>query len=513
MSVKIPDNVKVVWEPIKDTSQEFAIDSRADDTLFYGTRGGGKSATQLMYFRKHVGLGYGQFMKGVIFDREFKNLSDLVAQSKKFFSKFDDGAVFKASVSEYKWVWPTGEELLFRHAKKVSDYDSYHGWELPFIGFNELTKWPTSEFYDLMKSTNRCSFDPEADTPRDGKTGEYLTPDKKPLPPIPLKFFSTTNPSGPGRNWVKRKYIDAAPIGVFVKKTTKVFNPQTQQKEDYTHKQVAIFSSYKENKYLSPAYIAELENISDPNKRAAWLYGSWDHASGGCFDDLWRDKVHVKQRFRVPSNWRVDRSFDWGSSHPFSVCWFAEANGEAVRLPDGDMFCPPKGTIIQIYEWYGTDEIGTNRGIKMSAPDIARGILEIEAMLKKQNWIEGKVWPGPADNQIGQTLQSDVETIEKKMKDYGVRWTKSDKTKGSRKNGFQLFRDRLESSVREEGQGFYFMNICSASLEIIPFLARDEKELDDVDTDSEEHIWDAIRYKVLSSLNRIASKIEVTYAY
>jgi hypothetical protein len=41
--------------------------------------------------------------------------------------------------SELRWVWPTGEELLFRFGKEESDYWDYHGQEFPFIGFNELT--------------------------------------------------------------------------------------------------------------------------------------------------------------------------------------------------------------------------------------------------------------------------------------------------------------------------------------------------------------------------------------
>ena len=507
------DQYKVVWEPIPGSSQEFAIDTRADETLFFGTRGGGKTATQLMFFRQFVGIGYGAFMKGVVFDKEFKNFSDIISQSKKFFTPFDDGAKFKSSASEYKWVWPTGEELLFRHAKKPADYDNFHGHEIPILLYNEITKYPTSEFYDLMKSTNRSSFDPVKDTQRDPETGEYITHDKKPLPPIPLKIFSTTNPSGPGRNWVKKAFIDPVPVGSMQKNTKTVFNPQTQQEEDYTHTKVAIFSSFRENTFLPPSYISDLMEIKDPNKKAAWVYGDWSVASGGCFDDLWRDKIHIVPRFKVPSNWYVDRCFDWGSSHPFSVCWMAEANGEAVQLPNGETFCPVKGSLIQIAEWYGTEEIGTNKGLKMSAVDVARGINEREYELRATGWISGKPMSGPADNQISNVNDSGTETIEKKMADHGVRWLKCDKSKGSRKIGFQLFRDRLESSIRKEGQGFYFMDNCKSSLEIIPSLARDEKELDDVDTDSEEHIWDAIRYRVLASTNRIAGNINVSFAF
>ena len=508
----IQQTVNKVWEPIYNTSQSFALDSRCDETLYFGTRGCGKSAIQLMSFRKLVGIGYGQFYKGIIFDQEHKNLGDIIAQSKKFFRLFDDGAKFLASASEYKWVWPTGEELLFRHAKKASDYDSYHGWEIPYIGYNELTKYPTGEFYDLMKSTIRCSFMPEKDTPVNKETGMYDTPDGMPLPEMPLRVFSTTNPSGAGRNWVKKRFIDAGPIGEEIIKSSFVFNPKTQQEEEIKQSKIAIFGSYRENIYLPPQYIAELNAISDPNKKAAWMYGDWNVASGGCFDDLWDPRVHIIKQFNIPNGWHVDRAFDWGSTHPFSVGWFAESNGEEFAYRDGTKGCFPKGTIIQIDEWYGTDEIGTNRGLKMSAPDIADGIKKQEADMLANGWVSSIPKAGPADNQISQTTQSDVDTIELKMARYGVKWTKSDKSKGSRVNGFQLFRDRLESSVRCEGQGFLIMSNCVASIEIIPTLARDEKKVDDVDTDSEEHIWDMVRYKVLDKPKRFARHINVSFS-
>ena len=99
-------NLEVVWEPIKGSSQELAIDTRCHHTLYHGTRGPGKTITQLMRFRRRVGIGYGSFWRGVIFDKEYKNFADIIAQSKRFFSKFDDGAKFISSPSDLKWVGP-----------------------------------------------------------------------------------------------------------------------------------------------------------------------------------------------------------------------------------------------------------------------------------------------------------------------------------------------------------------------------------------------------------------------
>lgn len=223
--VKVEEE-NVVWRPIPNTSQELAISSPAHHTLYCGARGPGKTITQLMRFRSRVGIGYGSYWRGIIFDREFKHLGDLLAQSKRFFPQFEDGAVWHNSAQEYKWVWPTGEELLFRHVKKLEDYDSFHGWEIPFIGWNELTKNPTPDLYDKFMSINRSSFNPEQHTPKrkEGNRYVYDTQTTKPLPPIPLEVFSTTNPSGPGHGWVKERFdqtsfVNRVQIRVFIKRT------------------------------------------------------------------------------------------------------------------------------------------------------------------------------------------------------------------------------------------------------------------------------------------------------
>lgn len=519
MSSQQSSEVTTVWTPIPDTSQELALDTRCQHTLFTGSRGPGKTDCQLMRFRRRVGLGYGAFWRGVIFDREHKNLDDLVAKSKRWFNEFNDGAVFLSATNAYKWVWPSGEELLFRTAKKEDDYWDYHGQEFPFIGWNELTKYPTGRLYDMFMSCNRSSWTQEKNAKVIGLVrsadGTYDVPEYD-LPQIPLEVFSTTNPWGAGHAWVKAMFIDPAPYGVVVRKKFRVFDPGKQTDVDVERTQVAIFGSYRENKYLSAQYVATLMNEPDENLRKAWLQGSWDVAVGGAFSDLWKPTVHIKPRFKVPANWRLDRTFDWGSSHPFWVGWWAEANGEEVRLahPDGtiEVFCPPAKSYVLVHELYGTKALGTNEGLRWSAGKIADKVVEIEKMLRDDGWIRGTVHPGPADNQISNKTQSDEETIEKKMASKKVKWTKSDKSKGSRINGVQLMRDRMEAAAENSGPAVYTMVHNRASIALIPNLPRDPDNPDDIDTDSEDHPWDGWRYKLLQSVRRAATKLSVGYA-
>ncbi len=531
MTVLVADR-KVVWTPLPG-SQTLAMSCPAHIILYHGTRGPGKTDSQLMRFRRRVGQGYGRHWRGVIFDREYKNLDDLISKSLRWFPEFNDGSAGKArflsSKSDYKWVWPSGEELLFRTVRRDADYWSYHGQEFPFIGWNELTKYPNDNLFEMMMSCNRSSFRSQ-DFPLiiDGdiykKTGEIILvePDDRSaeeffLPEIPLEVFATCNPFGVGHNWVKKRFIDQAPPGRMVRKSINVFNPRTQRREDVVKYQVHLFGSYKENKFLSPEYVAELESIRDPNKRKAWLGGNWDVVAGGMFDDVWDEKVHMLRPFPIPHNWKIDRSFDYGSSAPFSVGWWAESDGSDVQLADGTWISTVRGDLFRIAEWYGWTG-KNNVGLRMLANEIAAGIIEREIAMG----IHSRVRPGPADNSIwnvenGNSIAADMRKqvrVDGRLYS-GVEWLRSDKSRGSRVAGWERCRrfldgaktkhvpdpknpDKLIQLPREHPGLFVFTN-CRCFKELFPNLPRDEDDPDDVDTDAEDHIGDEVRYKVMSS--------------
>jgi hypothetical protein len=498
--IKEAEKPNVIWSPLAG-SQALAISCPCNHILYEGTRGPGKTDAQLLYFRQHVGKGYGQFWRGVIFDKKYKNLDDLIAKSKRWFPQFNDGARFLASGSSYKWVWPTGEELLFRQMSSEDDYWNYHGQEFPYIGWNELTKQADSNLYDMMMSCNRSSFIPNKHSPIDEDTGE-----RNVLPELPLVVFSTSNPYGIGHNWVKERFIDPAAPGEVVKITSNVFNPRTQQKEDITKTQVRIFGSYKENIYLAPEYILELESMTDPNKRAAWLWGDWEITSGGMFDDIWSNQENKVKPFRIPHTWRMFRSFDWGSSRPFSVGWWAESDGSDVQMANGQWRSTVKGDIFRYDEWYGFN--GTaNKGLRMLATKVAQGIVSRELA----SGYYGRVKAGPADSSIydvsnGMCIGTDMaKKVVVKGESYkGVQFTRADKSPGSRINGWELMRIAMDNGQRpehggpRESAGLFVFDTCKQFLRTVPSIPRDDVEMDDVNTDAEDHIADEARYVILS---------------
>jgi hypothetical protein len=94
----------------------------------------------------------------------------------------------------------------------------------------------------------------------------------------------------------------------------------------------------------------------------------------------------------------------------------------------------------------------------------------------------------------------DGHCIADNFKKVGVTWLPANKGPGSRKNGWQLMRDRMGYAKRtpQENPGLYVFADCLDFIRTVPMMPRDEKNPDDVDTKSEDHIGDETRYRCLA---------------
>lgn len=137
----------------------------------------------------------------------------------------------------------------------------------------------------------------------------------------------------------------------------------------------------------------------------------------------------------------------------------------------------------------------------MLARDIALGIKEREG---KGLLSLCKVHPGPADNSI-----FDVENgvcIANDMSQEGVKWTTSNKSPGSRKNGFEVMRSMLSEPLKAakeqrpmEAPGMFVFNTCIHFTRTIPTLPRSTTDPEDVNSKAEDHVYDETRYRALDS--------------
>lgn len=485
------DGKLVAWAPQEGSQEEF-LSCPLFECLFHGTRGPGKTDALIMDFAQDVGKGFGESWRGIIFRESYPQLADVVAKSTKWFRQTFPSARFVQSGQAGRgmaWHFETGESLLFRWMKDPRDYWNYHGHEYPWIGWEELTNWANDECYKSMFACCRSS-----------------------TPGIPRKIRGTTNPYGVGHQWVKDRFNLS---GQWWK--TQVVEDSLDHNGKLEPPRAAIHGHLNENKILlaaDPNYKQTIAAAATSKAMAdAWENGSWDIVAGGMFDDVWRPSHNIVPRFEIPESWRMDRSFDWGSSKPFSVGWWARSDGSDLLLSDGRVMATVRGDLFRVYEWYGYTG-KANQGLRMLAVEVAEGIVERELLKEWRAYRSRKsrVKPGPADSSIysvedGVSIAGNMERpVRIGGHVYpGVSWTPADKRAGSRKSGWEQMRDMIRQAQPPKGGGprehpglFVVGDECKQWLRTVLSLPRDDKDMDDVNTDAEDHAADETRYRVRS---------------
>ena len=438
-----------IWVP---QPKQIAFLERPEYEAFYGgAAGGGKSDSLLMEALRQVHIPH---YKGLILRKTYPELSELIAKSRKYYTKAFPAARYNDS--KHLWTFPSGAQIYFGSLHHTADKLKYQGKAFDFIGFDELTHF-TWEEYSYLFSRNR---------PSGPGTRVYIR--------------ATGNPGGIGHGWVKNRFITAAPPETTIWEEVEV---EGGHGEKYRIKRDRIFipATVFDNRKLlenEPNYLGNLALMSEADQKAL-LYGDWDSFKGQAFPE-WRDEPkgyrtrkwsHVIEPFPIPDHWKVVRGFDFGYSRPYSVGWYAVDEG---------------GVIYRIAEMYGCTGVA-NEGVRQNPKEIAQAIREME---ESHPLLRGRKITGVADPSIFE--RSRGESIAEQMEafPYLIDWEKGDNT---RLAGKMQFHYRL--AFGQEGRPmFYCFHTCRHFIRTIPNLVYDETRVEDVNTEGEDHIYDECRY-------------------
>lgn len=450
--------------------QSVAFETRANEVLYGGAAGGGKS-----HLMRVAAISWCVAIPGLqvyLFRRTSPDLFKNHMEGPTSFPSLLAEWLEKrwARINYSKGFIELGKSRIHLcHCQYEKDVYKYQGAEIHVLLMDELTHFSRSQ-YAFLRSRVRL--------------GGLAVPE--PYKGLFPRVVCGSNPGGVGHNWVKADFVDSAPA----------LELHRTQKEEGGMLRQFVPALLEDNPTLlenDPEYETRLEGLGNPALVRAMRSGDWDIVSGGMFDDVWSRPRHVLAPFPVPASWRLDRSFDWGSSKPFSVGWWAESDGTPATLKEGTLRHFPRGSLIRIGEWYGWDGRNPNTGIRMEAGEIGRRIVEAE----KRMGIHDRVKPGPADSAIF-AAEPGRKSIGDTMKAEGARFTEADKKPGSRKTGWEAMRRMLLASLAEQPEhaGIYVFDTCLQFIRTIPTIPRDERDPDDVDTDAEDHIADETRYRV-----------------
>lgn len=447
--------------------QASAFLSTATEILYGGAAGGGKShflrVAAITYCAEIPNLQVYLFRR--LSEDIDKNHMSGASGFPSLLAEWVDAGHVKINYSKRHITFWNGSKIQLASVQYSKDLAKYQGAEIGLLLMDELTHF-LDEQYRFLRGRVRL--------------GGTIVPEKyKHLFP---RIICGSNPGSIGHNWVKAAFVDPAPPMALVQ----------QDDDEGGFLRQYIPAKLSDNATLmqtDPHYMRRLQGLGNPALIKAMAEGDWDIASGGIFDDLWSTKHHVLAPFKIPATWRVDRAFDWGTSKPFAVLWFAESDGSTITRADGTQHTYPRGSVFVISEFYGWNG-KPNEGCRMINAEIARNIRE------KDNAMGRIVFPGPADNAIFNVQEGTSIADDMARAPNYIRWTRSDKNPGSRVNGWEIIRKMLKQAIDGELPGLFVFDTCRHTIRTLPTLPRHDTIDGDIDSDSEDHIGDALRYRV-----------------
>lgn len=449
----------VVWSP--QPKQQLFMERWEDEALYGGAAGGGKSDALVIEALRQVHIPH---YKALILRKTYPQLTELIDKTRNYYPRLFPRA--KYNEGQHVWTFPSGARIVFGSMQHAKDRHNYQGKAYDFIGFDELTHF-TAEEYTYLFSRNR---------PNGAGTRVYIR--------------ATANPGGIGHGWVKERFITAGkPMGTIWDKV------EVRYPDGHTEKRwksrIFVPSSVFDNKILlenDPGYLDKLAAMPEADRNAL-LYGNWDSFTGQVFREWSNDSAHYHDRlnthviapFRVPKDWAIWCSMDWGYSRPFAIGWFAVDHERRLYM---------------IREYYGCT--GTpNEGVKLEPTAVAREMRRIE---EEDPNLKGRSILRVGDPAIWGT--QGTESIGALFERERIYFERGD---NARLDGKMQVHHRLAFDARGIPM-LYVFSSCRSFIRTVPNLVYDETHVEDVDTDGEDHAYDMLRYVCME--NSIAPPVK-----
>lgn len=255
------------------------------------------------------------------------------------------------------------------------------------------------------------------------------------------RMYLSTNPGGIGHAWYKRLFVA----------------PYRANKETVTR---FIPSTYRDNPFLNKEYRDYLENLPGSLGKA-WRDGSWDVFEGQALPG-WQDDVHIVEPFEIPAHWLRVRGYDWGYANPMCCLWSAKD--------------PDTGRVVVYRELYGN---------QMTDRQQAKTIVSMTPIYEnvQTSFADPSIWA----SKTTENLVTSTATI---FQEAGLFMTRAD---NNRLNGKRKV-DRMLQMLPDGRPGLLVFSNCVNGRRTLPELVYDDVNVEDVDTEGEDHWYDALRY-------------------
>ena len=421
------------------------------DLFLGGGRGGGKSYALALLALRHAEQ-YGQRARILYLRRSYKGLADFELVTRELFGKIYSTAA-RYNSAEHVWRLPNGAYFELAQLESGSDYAKFQGRSFTLMICDEARQYADPYLLDMLRSNMRG--------PKD----------------IPVRMVIAANPAGVGHQWIAKRYVfnGAAPWSVFT---------EAKSKRLFMH----CPSTFEGNHFIDrEQYLEQLQSScpDDPELLRAWTAGDWAVNRGAALASVLEESRVAFDPCTADSlsgNWEdFFISMDWGSSAPSVTLLCAVSPG--AEGPDGRWYA--RGSLLVLDEVATCRPGSLNTGLGLTVPEVAD---RIKAMCS-----EWHVKPyGIADDACFAKTGHSGGSIADEFGRSGVHFEAAQK--GDRLSGLQVMRRMLADAGKPDMPGLYISRRCTYTWETLPYIGRDERKPEDVDTASPDHAYDALRY-------------------
>lgn len=442
------DNEHVRVQP----KQEEFLENEAKYRLIGGAQGGGKSrACRMEGFRSNQII---DGLKGLVLRRSrgevIKNFVEpLLEETRVTNADGTSQPYLRWLSSKNRIIFPNRSIIDIGYCENERHVERYRGLEYDWICIEELTQWEYSWWRKIMTSLRTTK------------------PGVRPF------FFGSTNPGGIGHGWVKRLWI-------------------TQQYEanevatDYGITRATVW----DNPALlqaDPEYLQNLMSLPEKERRAR-MDGDWDVFEGQFFTE-YREALHVVESF-YPDTGIKRRiiAFDYGFKNPLSVGWYALTNS---------------GHVYRYRELYGTGMLYGQMAQRIAAN--TKEDERIDVIVGDPSALE------KPNESTGTSLRDEFAHVANELH---APWLKNiQPANNNRMDGWRTVRKYLQTytdpNTRQTFSPLHIARNGRNLIRTLPELVHDQRNVEDLDTKSEDHAPDELRYALMELGISIASMADM----
>lgn len=255
------------------------------------------------------------------------------------------------------------------------------------------------------------------------------------------RCYMNFNPGGPGMAYLKKTFIQ--PYRAGQEKTTRF-----------------MFTKYQENRFLDEGYVDWLNNLGGLLGKL-WRDGDFDVQAGMAFDNFNPD-IYVVDSYDIPDDWTRVRGIDDGYSKPYCCLWGAVD--------------PVTKRVVIYREDYGENHTNGEQAERIKTMTGANEKISI-------TYADPAMWQ---KDHHSDNVRRAVDIYA----EHGLYISKGD---NDRKGGLAKIREAMR--YKSDGEpGLIITRNCKNLIWQFENLPQNVRDSEDVDTNFEDHAYDALRY-------------------